>query len=274
LRGRTLHFIHLSDSHVRSAEGRDADLGRLGGVVERIGALHADGVPIDFVVHGGDLADAADAPGASAEATADALTVLERLPLRWFLLNGNHDRRAFLEANAPRRGGLGEVPCVDTAGVAVREIGGVRLVFVDANPERGGAEDVAGVISAATVAGITRCLDAWEGRAALFLHYPPLPQEALWPASPTGGEALHEALAARAAGLHGVFVGHNHRSTHHLRDGVLYVTAPALSRQFLLWPGQAVHALDEAPLAGLHYVTLEADGTTRVQHHAWRERAI
>lgn len=271
----TLHFVHVSDSHVGAAHERRArDLARLEQLVERLSALHASEVPIDFVVHTGDLADDADSPDATPDTTEAALRLLDALPVRWFMLNGNHDRRAFLTrgagaANGARATGRGEVPVTDATGVAVRRVGDVQLLFVDANPARGGPADVHGIVGDATIATLRRHVDRHPARSVVFLHYPPLAQEATWPGACVGGEALHAALAVRSDRIHGVFVGHNHRALHHLRDGVLYVTAPALTRQFLLWPGQATMAADEEPVAGLHYVTLGADGSTRVQHHAF-----
>ena len=269
-----LHFVHVGDSHVASGDAREAGLGRLRAFVERVEGLRARGVPLDFVVHTGDLVDDAERPEATAETSGAALAVLDRLPLRWFLLNGNHDRRDFLaagssDASGARASGHGEVPPTDPLGIARVEVGAVQLLFVDACPGAGGRGDLEGALGPETIAAIGRRLDAHGGRSALFLHYPPLAAEAPWPGAMAGGEALHATLASRASRLHGVFVGHNHRGVHHLRDGVLYVTAPALSRQFLLWPGQREHEVDAEPVAGLHYVTLGADGTTRVQHHAF-----
>ena len=266
-----LHFVHVGDSHVASGKTREIDLRRLRDFVERVEGLLARGVPLDFVVHTGDLVHDAERPEATAATSEAALAVLDRLPLRWLLLNGNHDRRAFLVAGTPdsRAAGRGEVPPTDALGVARVEIGGVQLLFVDANPESGGQGDLEGALGPETIASLGRHVDAHGGRSALFLHYPPLAPEACWPGAMAGGEALHAALAPRASRLHGVFVGHNHRGVHHLRDGVLYVTAPALSRQFLLWPEQREHEIDVEPVAGLHYVTFGSDGTTRVQHHAF-----
>jgi len=289
--GTALHFVHACDSHVRSGlEHFRADLASLTAFVERVKALRESGVAIDFVVHTGDLVDEVDDPDAASDATRAALSILDGLPVRWFLLNGNHDRRAILVGDGREGGdvcpsgpgdaspsgpadvrpsGLGDVPAMSRAGVAVREVGGVQLIFVDANPESGGRADLYGELSPEAVATLAWHMDDHPGQSVVFLHYPPLAQEASWPGACVGGGALHALLVPRAESLYGVFVGHNHRAVHHLRDGVLYTTAPALTRQFLLWPGQETFAADDEPVSGLHYVTLETNGATRVQHHAF-----
>ncbi len=259
----TVHFVHIGDSHVRVG-GDDAHLARLHAAVAEIGRLRTIGVPVDFVVHTGDLADAADEPDAAIEPTRRGIEALSALGVPWYVLGGNHDRRAYLQAVAPPDA------CVSVAypGVECRTHGALDCLFVDANPEDG-VRDLHGAIADVQVGVIGAHLDALASgrRVALFLHYPPREQQGSWTGSPAGGDALHAALASRAARVAGVFAGHVHRGVSHLVDGLLYTSVPALSRGFALWPGLG-HAFDDLPTVPYHYVAIGADGT-RVQAHAF-----
>ena len=281
---RPVHFLHVGDSHVRDLPG-DAHLARLSGLVDEVERLLGLGVPVDFLVHTGDLADAADEPGATAAPTARALEALDRLRVPWYALGGNHDRRVFLVEGAPAHA-LGaahpeaadagpvapehadDLPALLGAGIGRRVHGALEALFLNANPEDG-RRDLHGAIVPVQVEALAAHLDALAPgrRAALFLHYPPLAQEAGWTGQPAGGDALHAALAPRAARVAGVFAGHVHRGVAHLADGVLHASVPALSRGFALWPGLG-HGFDDLPVAGYHYVTVEG-AATRVQAHAF-----
>ena len=268
---------------MREGDG-DEHLTRLAGAVAEIERLRSIGVPVDFVVHTGDLADAADEPGADPAPTRAGLAALGELGVSWYALGGNHDRRAHLVgADAPPGaivsavypGGAGahaahadDLPALLAAGVCRRVHGPLDCLFVNANPEDG-ERDLHGAIAPVQVGAVADHLDglAPGRRAAAFLHYPPLEQGTAWTGAPAGGETLHAALAVRAARLAGVFAGHVHRGTCHARDGLLYVSVPALSRGFALWPGLG-HAVDDLPTAGYHYVSIGPAGT-RVQSHAF-----
>lgn len=274
---RAVRFVHIGDSHVQGADRAGRHLGRLAAAVGWIAERHAEGVPIDAVVHTGDLVDDADAADASPEPTALAVARLARLPVPCLLLGGNHDRRDFLLRAAAGRGNVDVVsapyPSADASegaeasGIAWRAIGALRLAFVNANPEDGEG-DLWGRIAPAQIEALASGIDAQAGRTAVFLHYPPLAQEAPWASPPVGGEALQAMLAPRAARVAGVFAGHAHRGIHHLADGVLHAVVPSLSRHFLHWPGQREHAAVDDAIVALHYVSV-GPGGTRVQMHAF-----
>lgn len=282
---RPVHWIHISDSHVRGSLGDDAHLARFRATIAEIERLRSRDVPIDFVVHTGDLVDDADATDARSGDTRRALAVLDALSMPWYLVGGNHDRRVFLDAAAKGVSGrvmMAACPSPDAAfepgdeqirdhdtGLSQDSCGDLELVFLNANPEDG-EHDLHGLIGIRQIAALEHRIAALPGgrRLALFLHYPPLAQDADWTGRPDGGEALHRMLRSHANVIAGVFAGHVHRSIHQLRDGLLYVTAPALSRHFLLWPGQTEHEAVDDSIVGFHYVTVDEAGT-RVQHHAF-----
>ena len=161
-----------------------------------------------------------------------------------------------------------DAPALLAAGVARRAHGPLDALFVNANPEDG-ERDLNGAIADVQVRAVADHLDALapDRRVALFLHYPPMEQPGAWTGRPAGGDALHAALVPRAARVAGVFAGHVHRGLSHAVDGLLYVSVPALSRGFALWPGLG-HGFDDLPTAGYHYVSIGPDGT-RVQAHAF-----
>jgi len=74
---RDLHWVHISDSHVQSNDPDNRHAHRLSALVEQIGLIKQQGIPLDFVVHTGDLVDDADAPDAALDATRRAAALLE-----------------------------------------------------------------------------------------------------------------------------------------------------------------------------------------------------
>lgn len=286
-----LHFIHISDSHLQANESDEHSAHRLLSVVEHVNQLVASDVPVDFVVHTGDLVDDADLADATAENTLRGYRILAGLVVPWYLLNGNHDRVAYLQQASTSMPGQGTVVASDWPGVVHVRRTGIDLVFVNANPESVstlmladsvtrartgvGTDDgtlehdavLTGILDSRLLQHVEDALQSSADKLAIFLHYPPQAQEASWALPPPGGMALHDLLKPHASRVAGVFAGHVHRSIHHLVDGILYVSVPPVARHFLLWPGQTEHAFGAETWSGLHYVSIDASGT-RVQHHA------
>ena len=278
---RAVHFVHIGDSHVQHDDPSRRHLYRLEATVDRIEQLVRDGVAIDFVVHTGDLVDDADSTGETDAPTRRAMDALVRLSVPWFVLGGNHDRQEFLEIASNASPSLGRVVSAvhpdrtdesaggSSPGIVDVQLGKLRLVFLNLNPEDGQG-DLHGRASPRQVDALERLLldPGKSGKFAVFSHYPLLAQEAPWTGRPDGAEALVALLERHAVRIAGVFTGHIHRGIHHLSNGVLHVSTPSLSRHFLLWPGQNDHAYVDDNIIGWHYVTIDASGT-RVQQHAF-----
>ncbi len=265
----SLHFIHVGDSHLMADDPQGRSVDRLQAMVEHVNHLVADGVALDFVVHTGDLADDADHPEADAHNTLRGIRTLAGLAVPWYLLNGNHDRVTFMRQAASADLGQGQIVASNWPGIDSISRTGIDLLFINANPETPHPPsidaEVTGYIDSELLSKVGEALKRASGRLAIFLHYPPLKQEAAWAIPPRGGMALHALLKPHAGRIAGVFAGHVHRSIHHLADGVLYVSVPPIARHFMLWPN-ASHGFGTEPGAGLHYVTIDTTGT-RVQHH-------
>lgn len=157
-----MKIIHITDTHLVAPGVMLYELDpyeRLRLCIDDVVANHADA---RFCVVTGDLAHKGE------EAAYRGLRAqLERLPMPWYLLVGNHDARAPFAAVFP------DVPC-DEAGFvqsALRLPEG-DFLFLDTLDE--GVNG--GLYCDARAAWLTRQLDAAAGRPVyLFMHHPPFP---------------------------------------------------------------------------------------------------
>lgn len=217
-----MKFLHLSDLHLGEPGRRLFGLDpweRLDACLEHASRSHGDA---DVLVVTGDLADQG-----SIEAYRGLRVRLDRLPMPYALLVGNHDdRRHFLQV-FPEHG----------AGYVQRrlDIGPASLLMIDTSEP--GRE--AGVFCAERRAWLERQLLETECRPVyVFLHHPPM-AIGMAPIDQIRlrDDFLLETLS-RASQLRHVFFGHCHRAVHGTWRGVPFSSVPSTNHQLAL-------ALDE-----------------------------
>lgn len=229
---------HISDSHFTSSGLLHGRVPTGETFAAALAALDGSGVPVDVVVHTGDVADEGE-PGAY-HAAAAALAAATR---RVLLVPGNHDDRAAMREHL-----LGEPASAEPID-AVHDIGGLRLVLLDTSiPGR-----VEGGLDDSQLDRLRSVLaDPAEHGTVLALHHPPVPVEV------TGLQRLHltgqDRLADVVAGtdVRAVLGGHLHYATTSLFAGVPVFVAPATAYTIALRaPGGGVTGLDGGRAVGV-----------------------
>jgi 3',5'-cyclic AMP phosphodiesterase CpdA len=248
---------HISDSHF-TASGLLHGRVRTGDTfAAALDALARSGVPVDAVVHTGDVADEGEA-----DAYRAARAVLDAAALGVLPVPGNHDDRAAMREHL-----LGLPPSADPID-AVHDVRGLRLVLLDTSiPGRveGGLDDEQLDRLRALLA------EPAEHGTVIALHHPPVPVEV------TGLQRLHltgqDRLAAALAGtdVRAILGGHLHYATTSVFAGVPVFVAPATAYTIALRaPGGGVAGLDGGRAVGVltcyddgrvGWSLLPADGT-------------
>lgn len=255
-----MYFIHISDTHI----GPDAHYElhgvntaeSLSCVVQKISEWHSDGVPIDCVVHTGDVTTDGDSGHHGGLSLKFARSLFESLPVPLHCLNGNHDDAAALRATFPdarvRRAGLaGDRPL---AGVI--DYPDCRLLFLDARPLDGDPPDPQGRLDDDQLELCQHALSD-AARVAIMLHYPPMPLDCEWLSRSMlidNGPALHHLLAESASRVAGVFFGHLHHNVQLHLDGVLYSGAGGSACHFPAWPAQRLVTQEPQRAITLQYI--------------------
>jgi 3',5'-cyclic-AMP phosphodiesterase len=241
---------HLSDTHL-TASGVLHDIPTAPALAAALDALEQ--LPIDALVHTGDIVDAGEPAAYSAirRATADVVA-RTGWPVVWAA--GNHDVRAPLREHL-----LGLAPS-DEPLDTVQHVRGLRLVAVDTSiPGR-----VEGGLEEGQLEWLRSVLaEPAEHGTVLALHHPPLPVEV------TAMARLHlvgqDRLAAVLAGtdVRAVLGGHLHYATASVLAGLPVFTVPALAYTIRLTaPGSGVTGGDGGRAVGV--LSLYDDG--RVGH--------
>lgn len=240
---------HVSDSHF-TASGVMHDVLRPAATYsEALAVLEGGGIPLDALVHTGDVADAGE-PDAYVAARSVTAETTDRTgwPVLWAA--GNHDVRAAMSEHL-----LGEAP--DDAPLdRVLEVRGLRLVSIDTSIP----QHVEGGLDPEQLDRLRDVLaEPAEHGTVLVMHHPPVPVEVtgLQRLHLTGQEALAEAIAG--TDVRAILAGHLHYATSAVFAGVPVHVAPALAYTIRVTrPGGGVLALDGGRGAGV--LSLYDDG--------------
>lgn len=240
---------HVSDSHFTESGTMHRVLRPAATYSAALAALEGSGIPLDALVHTGDVADTGEEQSyvAARAVTAEA-TDRTGWPVAW--VPGNHDVRA-----AMRRHLLEEVPG-DGPLDRVLEVRGLRIAVLDTSiPGR-----VEGAVDEEQLDRLRAVLDRpAEHGTVVALHHPPVPVEVtgLQRLHLTGQEALERAI--RGTDVRAILAGHLHYATTAVFAGVPVHVAPATAYTIRLTrPGGGVIATDGGRAVGV--LSLYDDG--------------
>jgi hypothetical protein len=249
------------------AEDLDAAYAVLARGVAELARYHREVAPLDAVVHVGDLVESGEAPEEVAARFGEAAAVLDRLPVAWFPVAGDHDvnppgyrpgsgersrRELFLRLAGERVAAAREGP----EGLLAYSVdfGGLRLIVLDsqeiAHAEPRWGDVFLARIGEAQLVWLADELARDERPAVVALHQP---QWLAW----SGWQRVHETL--RRHRVRAVVSGHlHHPQDGGTLDGIRYLTVGAT--------GGAVREGSRAAGAVHHVSVLEvaADGATEV----------
>ena len=253
---------HVSDSHFTASGVLHGSVHVAATYSGALAALEGSGIPLDALVHTGDVADEGEEAAYLAATTVTRETTQRTgWPVLWAA--GNHDVRAAMAEHL-----LGESP-TDEPLDRVLEVGGLRLVALDTSIPahvEGGLDDAQLEWLRAALA------EPAEHGTVLALHHPPVPVEvtAMARLHLTGQDRLEAVL--RGTDVRAILGGHLHYATSSVFAGVPVHVAPATAYTIRLTrPGGGVIAVDGARAAGV--LSLYDDGRvgysalTADQHH-------
>lgn len=245
----THRVAHVSDSHFTASGVMHGSVHVAATYSAALAALEGSGIPIDALLHTGDVADRGEPDAYRAAATLTRETTQRTgWPVLWAV--GNHDVRAALA-----EGLLGEA-ATDAPLDRVTEVRGLRLISLDTSiPGR-----VEGDVTEAQAEWLREVLsEPAEHGTVIGLHHPPVPVEV------TAMARLHlehqDRLEAVLAGsdVRAILGGHLHYGTSSVFAGIPVHVAPATAYTIRLTrPAGGVIAVDGARAAGI--LSLYDDG--------------
>lgn len=254
-----MKFIHLSDIHYLADAKSVHDLDPRSRLEAAVSSICTNFSDAELCMVTGDLADRAE-PDAYREVGA----LLDRLPMPWHPLLGNHDIRATARAAMPSR------PW-HTDGFLQYDIptGAGRFIAIDSvheghNPGR---------LCEARLGWLKTCLNAAQDAdedVYLFMHHPPFDIGIPWL---DGMKMLDgDRLAAVLGGYDNIrhlFMGHVHRPCHGTWNGITFSTVRALTHQAALYDdGTGARFIRENP--GYAVVSISG-GNIAIHDHSFLE---
>jgi len=261
-----VHLIHISDSHLGPTpefELHGANPAeRTTAIVDRLCQLHVNGVPIDAVIHTGDVTADGDDDQAGDRSLRLAQALFARLPAPLYVINGNHDNREAL-AKIFAHAQTETLPGASSSLVGCSQLNQIKLFALDARPDP--ADDPSGFLPHDQLQALDEVLRACRTsstRCLVYLHYPPLALDCAWMDDEmliSNGYELHRLLRRYRESVSCVLFGHIHQSLQQTVDGILYCAVGASVFPFSAWPGDHKPTIDASSSACFNYVTLAGD---------------
>jgi len=257
-----LYFVHFSDTHFGPTKEFEHYGSNACNVACRmIEAINALPVPLDFVVHTGDVTNQPE--DASYRIAAE---VFSRVRAPIYYVVGNHDlseKMNFHLAMGEKKNPMNDGKLVSYA----FEKKGYKCIALDA---RGPDEiDPQGLLGDHQFDFLKAEIASDEKPLVVFVHFPTLPLDSIWLDSGMllmNGESLHQVLVTVRERVRGVFFGHVHRGMHILKDGVLYSSVASTIGQLNAFPGDTKAVNDLAHPPSFNLVTI-IGGQTIIKEH-------
>lgn len=238
----TLYVLQISDTHL--CDSPDAEIApgvspwpRVRALIARIREwIEKDQVPIDWIIHTGDLVHRGHLATSHETSTRLGLELFQSIPKPIGWVVGNHDHRPAIRKWVGNRPGhaLTNEPdrwCYHWVDK------GERIVVLDA---RGPLDlDPQGELSQEQLDKFSSLLATTSEPVSVFMHYPPIPLGCDWidrTMLVRNGAMLHEILKTHRERIRGVFFGHIHRPMSVLQDGILYAACGSSTMHFPTWP--------------------------------------
>lgn len=251
-----IRFVHISDTHLGASAEKEVcerNTARyFRALVKYLGTLPF--VPA-FVVHTGDVANDREA-----EALILAREIVSKLALPVFFVAGNHDESALMWKHlAPPARDVVRSPSGSFTYSFERD--GETFVVLDGS---GGRDiDPNGFVRSSDLGFLEECLSK-SNRTSVFTHFPLFAYDCPWADATMpilNGAEVHALLARHSEKVRGVFHGHMHRSSHCVRDGILYSCVASVFCQFTAWPVEHEPQNDHTESLRFNVVTLSDSGT-------------
>jgi 3',5'-cyclic AMP phosphodiesterase CpdA len=240
---------HVSDSHFTASGLMHGSVRVAATYSGALAALEGCGIPLDALVHTGDVTDTGEPEAYAAARTVTAETTRRTgWPVVWAA--GNHDVRAAMATEL-----LGE-PATDEPLDRVLEVRGPRLVVLDTSiPGR-----VEGAVRESQAEWLRAVLaEPAEHGTVLALHHPPVPVEVTAMARLHLTEQERLEAVVRGTDVRSILGGHLHYATSAVFAGVPVHVAPATAYTIRLTrPQGGIIAVDGARAAGV--LSLYDDG--------------
>ena len=251
-----VHFAQISDFHIRPPGVIFADVVDTAAMLRAaIDTLLAFSPALDAVLVSGDLTNDGEA-----EAYAEIVPELARLPMPVFAVPGNHDNRERLEALA----GVAEVGADNSHRQFTADLGSLRLIALDSLVEGEGH----GELCATRLAWLETELErAAERRILIMIHHPPAATGIAFMdrIGLRSSPALDELIRHYAGSIERIVCGHVHRPIFYRWHGVPVSVTPGVAHQVVLGLDDREPAFNlEPPGFHLHRWT-ETEGL--VTHH-------
>jgi Icc protein len=256
-----LSFVHLTDTHLGPTRDFEYQGVRPADYLARLVALINDFPhPPDFVLHTGDVSQ-----DRSAESFAIAAEILGDLRVPLVTVCGNHDDRALLRRclhAPPDPGGDPGAPLTYTF-----TVNGERFLVLDSSSDA--VPPPQGLVDDAQLGRVRQEATPDGPPLTVLVHHPLFPMASPWlnenmPIA--NGDSLHAALIPARDRLRGVFLGHLHRSSQVLRDGITYTCAASAAYQYSWLPWDSRPQVDPYFSPGYNLVHYLPEQVVVYQH--------